>query len=126
MDVKAITNIGNSITEYDNSNIEQNNSMNTNKEVNSIPNNTKDPNDNVNDAKVNNKKQLNDAINNLNKHLQQEKTHAEYSVYKDFGTIMIKIVDDNTKKVVMELPSEKILNMVDSMCKLAGLFDKKV
>jgi len=38
---------------------------------------------------------------------------------------MIKIVDDDSKKVLLEIPSEKILDMVASMCENAGLIDKK-
>jgi flagellar protein FlaG len=127
MDVKAINNIKNLINEYDNSNVEQDNSVNANKEVVSIPNDTSNPNSNNDDSnKANNKKQLDEAIDNLNKYLKEDKTHAEYSYYKDFGIITIKIVDDDTKKVIMELPSEKILNVIDSICRQAGLFDKKV
>ena len=52
--------------------------------------------------------------------------HAEYSVHEDFRTIMIKIIDDTTKEVILEIPPKKILDMVASMCKQFGLIDKKV
>lgn len=71
------------------------------------------------------KKDLDDAIEKVNNFLKDEKTHAEYSVHKDFGTLMIKIVDDQNNKVIMELPPEKILDMIASMCKQFGLLDKK-
>ncbi len=38
---------------------------------------------------------------------------------------MIKIVDDKDDKVIMEIPPEKILDMIASMCKQFGLLDKK-
>ncbi|SFC60581.1 flagellar protein FlaG [Clostridium uliginosum] len=72
-----------------------------------------------------NKEDLDKALLKLNKFLDDEKVHTEYSVHKDLGTIMIKIVDDNTKDIIMEVPSEKILDMVASMCKQCGIFDKK-
>lgn len=71
------------------------------------------------------KKDLDKAVGKLNKFLEDEKTHAEYSIHKELGTTMIKIIDDDTKKVILEIPSEKILNMVASMCEQVGLIDKK-
>ncbi|ATD54620.1 flagellar protein FlaG [Clostridium chauvoei] len=66
------------------------------------------------------------AIDELNKFLKDDNTYAEYSVHKDFGDIMIKIIDSNTKEVLMECPPEKILDLVAKMCKMAGVVvDKK-
>jgi len=70
-------------------------------------------------------KELDKAIKKLNKFLEDDKTHAEYSVQKDFGTIMVKIINDETKEVVLEIPSEKYLDMIAAMCRQAGLLDKK-
>lgn len=70
-------------------------------------------------------KELDDALKKINNFLKDEKTHAEYSVHKDFGTLMIKIVDDESDEVVLEIPPEKILDMVASMCRQVGLLDKK-
>ena len=69
---------------------------------------------------------LDKSLNKLNRFLEDESAHAEYSVHEDFGTIMIKIIDDNTKEVILEIPPKKILDMVASMCRQFGLFDKKV
>lgn len=132
MDVNAILkNLG----DY-NTNIYQNKS--TNEDVDKASINTvekssvknddlsKDKNsDNNQDNSKVDKKDIDKAVNTLNKFLEPEKTHAEYSVYKELGTIMIKIIDDKSKKVLLEVPSEKILNMVASMCEQAGLIDKK-
>ena len=39
---------------------------------------------------------------------------------------MIKIIDDKTKQVIMEVPPKKILDMCAKLCELAGvLVDKK-
>ena len=70
-------------------------------------------------------KELDDALKKINNFLKDEKTHAEYSVHKDFGTLMIKVIDDESDKVVLEIPPEKILDMVASMCRQVGLLDKK-
>jgi flagellar protein FlaG len=72
-----------------------------------------------------NKEELDRVVGKLNELLEPEPSHAEYSVHKDFGTIMIKIVSDETNKVILEIPSEKVLDMLASMCRNMGLFDKK-
>lgn len=85
----------------------------------------------TNDENVNDKtkevkqKDLDKSVKKLNKFLEDERVHAEYSVHKDLNAIMIKIVDDVTKEVIMEIPPKKILDMVASMCKQVGLIDKK-
>ncbi len=71
------------------------------------------------------KEDLDKAVKKLNKFLEDEKTHAEYKKHEDLGTLMVKIVDDKTEKVVVELPPEKVLDMIASLCKQVGLFDKK-
>ena len=72
-----------------------------------------------------NKSELDKSLNKLNRFLEDESVHAEYSVHEDFGTVMIKIVDDVTKEVILEVPPKKILDMIASMCKQFGLIDKK-
>ncbi|MBN1044477.1 MULTISPECIES: flagellar protein FlaG [unclassified Clostridium] len=71
------------------------------------------------------KDELDKALKKLNKFLEDDKAHAEYSVHEDLGSIMIKIIDDNTKEVILEVPPKKILDMIASMCKQFGLLDKK-
>lgn len=71
-------------------------------------------------------KEVKGAIDKLNKFLEDNKTHAEYEIHDEFKDVMIKVVDDNTGKVVLEVPPKKILDMVASMMKMVGLLvDKK-
>ncbi|BCZ48632.1 flagellin [Clostridium gelidum] len=72
------------------------------------------------------KKDLDNALKKINNFMEDEHTYAEYSIHKDFGTLMIKIVDEKTKQVILEVPPERILDMVASMCRQVGLFDRKV
>ncbi|NKF06927.1 flagellar protein FlaG [Clostridium gasigenes] len=66
------------------------------------------------------------AIDKLNKFLHEDNTRAEYSVHEVLGDIMIKIIDNDTQEVLMEVPPKKILDVVAKMCELAGvLVDKK-
>lgn len=71
------------------------------------------------------KEELDEALKKINNFLKDEKTHAEYSVHEDFGTVMIKIINEETKEVILEVPPKKILDIVASMCKQVGLLDKK-
>lgn len=71
------------------------------------------------------KKELDKALAHLNKFLEPEKTHAEYAIHKDLGTLMIKIVDDETKETILEAPPKKILDMIASLLREDGLLDKK-
>lgn len=134
MDVNAILK---NLSDY-NTNIYQNKSTNEDMDKSSISNVEKssaknddlskdknnEDNNKVDENKVD-KKDIDKAVNTLNKFLEPERTHAEYSVHKQLGTIMVKVIDDNSKKVLLEVPSEKILNMVASMCEQAGLIDEK-
>lgn len=72
-----------------------------------------------------NKEELDKSLKKLNKFLEEDNAHAEYSVHRDFGDIMIKIIDDKTKEIILEVPPKKILDMIASMCKQFGLLDKK-
>lgn len=72
------------------------------------------------------KEDLDKAITKLNSFLNYENTSAIYSVHETFGDIMVKIVDNETKEVLMEYPPQKILDLVAKMCELVGIgIDKK-
>lgn len=66
-------------------------------------------------------KQLIQTIEKAN-HLQSGATECQFSVHEATKQIMIKVIDINTKEVIKEIPSEKILDMVADMCELAGVF----
>ena len=68
------------------------------------------------------KEDLDKAVEKLNKFLEDEKTHVEYEKHEDLGILMVKIVDDKTEKIIAELPPEKVLDMIASLCKQVGLF----
>ncbi|KEI16204.1 flagellar protein FlaG [Clostridium haemolyticum] len=72
-------------------------------------------------------KDIKESIKKLNKFLEGEKTHLEYERHEVFkNQFIVKIVDNNTKKVIKEIPPKKILDMVAEICKLAGIIvDKK-
>lgn len=71
-------------------------------------------------------KDLKKVVDKLNKFLEDENTHAEYQMHEKFNQVMIKIIDNNTGKVIRELPPKKIIDMVAKLCEMVGvLVDKK-
>jgi flagellar protein FlaG len=72
-------------------------------------------------------KELKDAVEKLNKFLEDNSTHAEYQFHDKLkNDLMIKIIDDKTGQVIQEVPPKKILDMVAKMLEMVGvLFDKK-
>lgn len=86
-----------------------------------------DENSNNNEVKRISDKDVKKAIDKLNKLFEDKDTHIEYELYGKHKDITIKIVDNVTKEVVKEVPPKKIIDMVDKLCELAGLFvDDKV
>lgn len=70
--------------------------------------------------------QLIEAIEKSNKGFKMDNTSLKFSVHEKTKEIMVKVVDDNTKEVIREIPSEKILDMVAAMIERTGVFlDKK-
>jgi flagellar protein FlaG len=72
-------------------------------------------------------KDLKDAIDICDKFLARHKTHIEFENHEVFTRdTMIKIVDEKSGNVIVEVPPKKILDMVAKMCEMVGvLVDKK-
>ncbi len=67
-------------------------------------------------------KDIEKAVDKLNKLFEDKATHVEYEVYGKHRDITIKIIDNDTKKVIKEVPPKKIIDMVNKLCELAGVF----
>ena len=63
-----------------------------------------------------------EAIEKANKKMSGQDIGFEFSVHEKTKQIVVKILNTDTKEVIREIPSEKILDMVASMCEMAGLF----
>lgn len=73
------------------------------------------------------KKEIDKAVEKLNKLLEDEGTHAEYTIHDKFKyDVMVKIIDNKTKEVILEVPPKKVLDLIARMVEAAeSLFDKK-
>lgn len=134
MDVNLVGNNSNLITkvyntdttyQYSGNNINSDNKIETAETAGAKKSEAEDNKQNKEKKDEFDKKELDKALKKLNKFLEDDRTHAEYSVHKDLGTIMIKVIDEDTNKVILEVPPKKILDMVASMCREFGLLDKK-
>lgn len=87
--------------------------------------------ENVATVKDNKKEEINphvkEGVKKLNKFLHDENAKAIIQRHEVFGDTMIKIINTKTKEVLLEIPPEKLLDMIAKMCEIAGLkLDKKV
>ncbi|NLK23493.1 MAG: flagellar protein FlaG [Clostridiales bacterium] len=72
-----------------------------------------------------NDKELNKALQKLNGFLSDENAHATLSYHEDTNRLMVTVYDKDDE-IVMQIPSEKILDMVAKMSKFLGVsVDKK-
>lgn len=63
-----------------------------------------------------------ELMDKLNKFFEKKETYIKLEKHDVFkNTFIIKIVDKETEDVIKEIPPKKILDMVASMCEMAGL-----
>jgi flagellar protein FlaG len=97
-----------------------------NKEVNKLSGNKDVVEAITNKNKGYREEDLAKAVDKLNKFLKDEHTYAEYSIHEKLGDVMVKIINQDTKEVIMECPPKKILDLVARMMELVGVaIDKK-
>jgi len=85
---------------------------------------------------INNKPDKKDwltALNESNKLLVLSKYHLQFRIDKDSERIQVKLIDDETKEVIREIPPEQMLRLsalikerIETYCKLLGIFVDEV
>ena len=68
---------------------------------------------------------VNKAVAEINKSLQQSSQNLEFSVDHDSKEVVVKIVDQQTKQVIRQIPTEEALEIAKSLDKLQGLLIKQ-
>lgn len=67
------------------------------------------------------------AIEQANKHFRTFDRRLEFSIHEATKEIMVKVINTEDDKIIREIPSEKVLDMVAHMWELAGiLVDEKI
>ena len=64
---------------------------------------------------------LRQQVEAVNETLERAEERLRFSVHKETNRIVIQLVDEATQEVVRELPSEKFLDLVADLMKLAGV-----
>lgn len=63
----------------------------------------------------------------LNKNLAEAGTHIKVKLHEKTNTIMVTVVSDTTDEIVLEIPREKMLDMMYNICVQVGVFfDEKM
>lgn len=63
-----------------------------------------------------------DALRETNKALQQTAPSLQFAVDDDTGITLIKLIDQETKQVVRQIPSEELLAIARAIDRFEGLF----
>lgn len=61
------------------------------------------------------------SVEQLNKNMKHQHVEAQFGIHEATNRVTIKIVDQDTKEVIREVPPEKTLDMIAKAWELAGL-----
>ncbi|MDD5297981.1 MAG: flagellar protein FlaG [Rhodocyclaceae bacterium] len=68
--------------------------------------------------------QLNHAMQEVQKAVAPVAQELQFSIDKDTGRTVVKVMDTETHKVVRQIPSEEVMAMAQQLDKLQGLLMK--
>ncbi len=69
--------------------------------------------------------QVNQAVQNINKSLRSLNQNLEFSVDSDSKRTVVKVVDQSTKEVIRQIPSEETLEIAKALDTVKGLLIKQ-
>jgi flagellar protein FlaG len=69
--------------------------------------------------------EVSDAVNKINQTLKNVAQNLEFSVDKESDRVVVKIIDQQTKETVRQIPTEEALEISKSLDKLQGLLIKQ-
>jgi uncharacterized FlaG/YvyC family protein len=64
---------------------------------------------------------LRQGVDRMNQAVKKADENLQFSVHQETNRIVVKLVDAQTDEVLREFPSEKFLDLVADLMKLAGL-----
>ena len=68
------------------------------------------------------KEPLEDVVSDLNKLVRELQSELRFSVDKDSGDTVIKVIDRETDEVVRQIPSEELIHLRKRLQDAAGVF----
>ncbi|MBK1679963.1 flagellar protein FlaG [Rhodocyclus tenuis] len=66
--------------------------------------------------------QLQEATESIKAFVQPINSGLEFAIDKDSGRTLVKVIDQQTREVVRQIPSEEVLTIAKALDKLQGLF----
>lgn len=66
--------------------------------------------------------ELEDAVEKVGKAVSAWRSELEFSVDKESGTPVVKVIDRQTEQVIRQIPSEEMLRIAKSLDKILGVF----
>lgn len=69
--------------------------------------------------------EVNKAVSEINKMVQSSSQNLEFSVDSDAEELVVKVIDQQTKEVLRQIPSVEALEIAKSLDKLQGLLIKQ-
>ncbi|WP_374259953.1 flagellar protein FlaG [Zoogloea sp.] len=69
--------------------------------------------------------QLNQAVKQIQDTIKQTANSLQFSIDKDSGMTIVKVVDTESKKVIRQIPSEEVMVIAKALDKLQGLLVKQ-
>ncbi|MBR7798934.1 flagellar protein FlaG [Undibacterium fentianense] len=69
--------------------------------------------------------QVSEAVKSINKSLKDNAQGIEFSVDDDNGQVIVKVIDQNTKELIRQMPSEEALKIAKAMDQAIGLLIKQ-
>ena len=69
--------------------------------------------------------QVKQAVTNINKSLQSLSQDLEFSVDSDSNRTVVKVVDQKTKEVIRQIPSQEALEIAKALDSVQGLLIKQ-
>jgi len=68
-----------------------------------------------------NKEKVNEVIDSMNGFMQPSHTSLKFELHEKLNHYYVQVIDDDTKEVVREIPSKKVLDMYAAMKEFIGL-----
>lgn len=65
--------------------------------------------------------QVNEAVQNINKTMQAMGQKLEFSVDEESKRTIVKVVDERTREVIRQMPSQEALEIAKALDRLQGL-----
>lgn len=65
---------------------------------------------------------LESATSSIKKYMDSMGVKLEFEIYKESGTVQVKVLDPENEKVIREIPPDEILDLAESIEEMVGLF----